>query len=144
MNRIEIEGILKSCMSKHSHSFDAPSKNDWAVFVKSYGTDFGESFTKFMELMSIYKFPGEIFNIATGNVRNCASIYDVYDSECDSSTWNDSMVPFYGIGNGDFFCLHKKEGLTSAVYYFDHASEDFEKEYDNFDGWIKDLINFLA
>ncbi len=51
------------------------------------------------------------------------------------------MIPFYCIGNGDYFCLCKK---NSKVYYYYTDNEIF-KEYNNsFKDWIEDLPNFLS
>lgn len=33
----------------------------------------------------------------------------------ENSNWNEDMIPFYGIGNGDYFCINK---LDLKVYYY--------------------------
>lgn len=51
--------------------------------------------------MSKYEFPGDIYNVKNDHNGN-DMILDVYQYECQYSEWDENMVPFYGIGNGDY------------------------------------------
>jgi hypothetical protein len=57
--------------------------------------------------------------------------------------WNKNFIPFYGIGNGDYFCLNAKECPDSKVYYRYHEDLRMEEYSDSFEMWIKDLPDFL-
>ena len=50
------------------------------------------------------------------------------------------MIPFYGIGNGDYFCLRIND---MKVYYFYEDQLQFEFYMETFAEWILDLPDFL-
>lgn len=66
------------------------------------------------------------------------------DWEMQSGRWNKNMIPFYGIGNGDYFCLCSKEGKKSKVYYYYEDKSLFEPYTDSFEEWIEQLHDFLG
>lgn len=70
-------------------------------------------------------------------------IEDVYEDEMNYGDWNENMVPFYGIGNGDYFCMNTKEGENSRVYYYYHESGEYDVYSANFEEWIRGLSDFL-
>lgn len=142
MNKEDVADILSEYVECYALVYDPPSKEDWNRFKEKFGTDFGDTFVNFIELMSIYKFPFEIFNVSSGHINFCGSIFKVYDSEVSMGNWNVNMVPFCDIANGDCYCLNKEEGSLSGVYYFNHANEEYEKKYEHFDDWVKDLKTF--
>ena len=143
MNKDSIESILNICMLRYPDELDPPSESDWDIFRNEFKTDFGTSFVNFIELMAVYKFPGEIYNISSGKINLSDSIYEVYAAEKTEEYWVNGMLPFYDIGNGDCFCLNFTEGERSKVYYFDHESEKFRVEYKCFDDWLNGLPDFI-
>lgn len=50
------------------------------------------------------------------------------------------MIPFYGIGNGDYFCICKTD---CKIYYFYHDKLMFENYLENMEKWIAELPDFL-
>lgn len=50
------------------------------------------------------------------------------------------MIPFYGIGNGDYFCINK---LDLKVYYYYNDKYTLEEYCYNFKTWIENLPNFF-
>ena len=50
------------------------------------------------------------------------------------------MIPFFGIGNGDYFCVCK---TNNKIYYFYHDILSFEEYSENMDEWIMELPDFL-
>ena len=144
MTRDEIEVILSGILDKEESLFDSPSQNDWDNLSRKFNCKFNDDFKHFIDLMSEYSFPGDIFNVSFGKTNGNDSIDLVYDSEMKAGGWNPDMITFYGIGNGDYFCISSKEGPVTAVYYFYH--EDFRVEHysASFAEWIKGLPAFLA
>lgn len=67
-------------------------------------------------------------------------LLDVYQYECQYPEWDRNMIPFYGIGNGDYFCIHRE---NNRVYYFYADRLEFEFYMDTFGEWISDLPDFL-
>lgn len=144
MDKESIEKIINPLMDHYVESYDSPSKNDWECFRKKFGTDFGESFVNFIELMSQYEFPGDVLNVSTGKINLNGSIFKSFDSDIAQDYWSPSMVSFYSIGNGDEFCLNKDEGETSKVYYFSHSNNSYEAEFESFDEWVLGLEEELS
>lgn len=106
-----------------------------------FNYSFNDEFKYFTELMSLWAFPGDIYNVSKGKTNGNDTIEEVYNHEMNSGNWDSNMMPFYGIGNGDYFCLHI---LESKVYYYYHDTESFKEYCDTFKTWIEDLPNFLA
>ena len=144
MPRDEIEVILASILDKEESLLDSPSQKDWDELSKKFNCRFNDDFKYFIEFMSRYVFPGDIFNVSTGNTNGNDSILMVYDYEVQAGGWDADMIPFYGIGNGDYFCISAKENPNSAVYYFYHDNIRFEHYSESFEEWIKELPTFLA
>jgi len=144
MTRDEIEAILVSVLSKEKTTFEPPSIDDWNNLSKKFRCSFSEEFKIFIELMAEYSFPGDIFNVSSGRTNGNDHIDLVYDVEMNAGSWDSDMIPFYGIGNGDYFCISSKEGVNSAVFYFYHDKFKIEHYLNSFEEWLKELPNFLA
>jgi hypothetical protein len=144
MTKDEMEKILASILDKEDSLLDTPSQNDWDELSKKFSCKFSDDFKYFIELMSKYIFPGDIFNVSTGITNGNDSISLVYDCEVKAGGWDLDMIPFYGIGNGDYFCISAKESPNSSVYYFYHDDIRLEKYSDSFEEWVKELPTFLV
>lgn len=144
MTMDEVELRLSKVLEKEDMQLDFPSNEDWNAIGSKFNCKFSDDFRFFIDLMSKYVFPGDIYNVATGKTNGNDSILFVYDYEMKGGNWNQDLIPFYGIGNGDYFCLNVKECPNSKVYYYYHEDSRIEKYNDSFDEWIKDLPNFLG
>lgn len=144
MTREEINSILFKILEPEEAQLDSPSNKDWDILSDKFKCEFSDDFKFFIDLMSKYMFPGDIYNVATGKNNGNDSINFVYDYEMNSGDWDKDFIPFYGIGNGDYFCLNIKECPQSKVYYFYHEDLRIEVYSDSFEMWIKDLPNFLG
>ncbi|GAA0086295.1 hypothetical protein UT300007_27340 [Clostridium sp. CTA-7] len=58
-----------------------------------------------------------------------------------NGNWNANIIPFYEIGNGDYFCISR---LDSKVYYYYDDKGKVEEYCDSFKTWIENLPNFLS
>jgi hypothetical protein len=143
MEYLEIEEILSKILDREEHDLERPTENDWVVLREKFRCDFSKEFIYFVELMSSWIFPGEIYNVSSGKTNGNDSVLDVYQHEMSHGNWDKNMIPFYGIGNGDYFCLNASEGKESKVYYYYEDKDKYEIEYNNFGEWIKDLPDFL-
>lgn len=82
----------------------------------------------------------EIYNVQENSANGNDTIILVYEYESKYDEWDKDMIPFYGIGNGDYFCINKKS--MEIFYYYEDAYE-YEKMNDNFSDWITALPAFL-
>ena len=145
MRKDEIRAFLVPILEKEVAEIDAPTEADWRRFETRFATQLPKEFKTFIELMSEFSFPGDIYNIAqTGRTNGNDRIETIYESEVAASGWPANLIPFYGIGNGDYFALDKDEGPKSAVYYRYHEDGRVEKQNDSFADWLKRLPAFLS
>ncbi|NOW06156.1 SMI1/KNR4 family protein [Clostridium beijerinckii] len=141
MEYTEVEAILATILEREADTLDKPTVEEWKKLSDKFSYSFSNEFKYFIELMSLWSFPGEIYNVSNGNNNGNDTIEEVYNHEMRYGNWNPNMIPFYGIGNGDYFCIST---LDSKVYYYYHDKEEFEEYYESFKAWIEDLPNFLA
>ncbi len=143
MTMDEIKSILDTILDKVQCLYDVPNEEDWAHLSKKFNCMFDEDFKNFIQLMSEYEFPGDLFNVSSGKTNGNDNISFVYDYEIRSGKWNPEFIPFYGIGNGDYFCISAEKNPNSPVYYFFHEDCRFECYSNSFEEWIKGLPDFL-
>jgi hypothetical protein len=136
--------VLSTILVREPKPYDPPSASDWDALSAKFGCTFADDFKGFIDLMATYMFPGDIFNVSTGRTNGKDSVALVYDLECRTGQWDPTMVPFYGIGNGDYSCLSARECPRSAVYYYYHDRGRYEAYSPTVDDWIRQLPQFLA
>lgn len=145
MNKSEIKAILSGCLEAEDVALDPPSKAGWEILERKFSTSFPIGFVYFMELMAEYSFPGDILNVrCEGRTNGNDTIAAVYDAEMAYGSFPSYLVPFYSVGNGDYFALNAKERELSAVYYYYHEDGRVEQVCSNIDEWIMQLPAFLA
>ncbi|MDM5187370.1 SMI1/KNR4 family protein [Bacillus sp. DX4.1] len=137
----EIESILSTIIEREIETLDRPTDKEWKELSDQFNCSFSDEFKYFIELMSLWAFPGDIYNVSKGKTNGNDPIEEIYNHEMNSGNWDSNMMPFYGIGNGDYFCLHI---LESKVYYYYHDTGRFEEYCDTFKTWIEGLPNFLT
>lgn len=144
MERDEIVNLLDGILDKELGNLDIPSANDWEKIEKKFGCQFPTEFRFFIELMSEYSFPGDILNVSNGKTNGNDTIEFTYDYEMKQAGWKEEFIPFYSIGNGDYFLLLSNECPKTGVYYYSHEEKKIEKEADNFEEWLNQLPTFLS
>jgi hypothetical protein len=145
MTKDQIRLLLASCLSAASAGFQEPTEQEWQELQTLFGFNFPKEFRHFVDLMSEFSFPGEILNVGKGPNNGNDRIVFTYDFErAENPAWNEDMIPFYAIGNGDYFCISRSGGPTSQVYYFYAEKDSFEVYSPSFDAWIQQLPEFLG
>jgi len=143
MTKQEIRALLSTILSAESGTVVPPTAEEWRALETRLGTRFPKEFAYFIELMSEFSFPGDIYNVTqAGRTNGNDTIELVYKNERLNSAWPEELIPFYGIGNGDYFALNRNEGSSSAVYYRYHESGRIERYSDSFDSWLAQLPAF--
>ena len=144
MTKQEIRSLLSSILPVESGSVVPPTAEEWQALERRFGTRFPKEFVYFIELMSEFSFPGDIYNVTqAGRTNGNDTIELVYENERVNFAWPEELIPFYGIGNGDYFALNRNEGSNSAVYYRYHENGQIERDSDSFDSWLAQLPAFL-
>ena len=144
MTRDEIATLLDSILDKELGNLAIPSTSDQENIEKKFRCQFPSEFKYFIELMSEYSFPGDILNVSNANTNGNDTIEFTYDYEMTQGGWKEELIPFYSIGNGDYFCLISNECPNTGVYYYSHEENNIDKEVNNFEEWLKQLPTFLS
>lgn len=143
MTKEEIANILDGILEKEQENLKTPSKSDWENIEKKFGCQFPIEFRFFIDLMSEYTFPGDILNVSNGKTNGNDTIEITYNYEMKQGGWKEELIPFYSIGNGDYFCLHANECPNTSVYYYSH-DETIKKETDSFKDWLNQLQTLVS
>jgi hypothetical protein len=143
MNKEEMDNMLKDILDEEVGQLDPPSPSDWKQLEVKFNCSFNEEFRYFIELMAKYSFPGDILNVSTGTTNGNDTIEFTFNDEMNQGRWNTDFIPFYSIGNGDYFCLNSRECPHSSVFYFYHEDYRVEKYSNSFTEWLEELPKFL-
>src|ERR1035437_44461 len=106
MTKQEIEAALQAVLEPESFPFEPPSPSDWQALETRFATALPPEFKDFIELMSRHSFPGDIYNVPQApeaKTNGNDTIVTIYESESNLGGWPAHLLPFYGIGNGDYF-----------------------------------------
>ncbi len=145
MTRDQVRGLLARLIPAAPVRFEPPSRAAWAALEQRFDTKFPDEFVYFIDLMGEFVFPGEIYNVSDeGRTHYDATMEYVYDDEVNFSQWPADFIPFYGIGNGDYFALNCKEGSATRVYYRDHEDGSMVVHSPSFSAWLDELPATLA
>lgn len=139
-----MKNLLSDILEKETLELDKPSLNDWEKIERKFDCQFPIEFKYFLELMCSFSFPGDILNVSLGKTNGNDTIEFTYDYEMKEGGWQKELIPFYNIGNGDYFCLLSSECPKTGVYYYSHEDGSIEKEADTFEQWIRQLPDFLS
>ncbi|REK18545.1 MAG: SMI1/KNR4 family protein [Planctomycetota bacterium] len=145
MTKDEIRSVLVTCLSPEIPGFQPPTDLEWQSFENRFSCRFPSEMRDFIDLMAEYAFPGDILNVGAGPNNGNDTVELAYDLEIkENPTWSAEMVPFYSIGNGDYFCVSSLQCPDSPVYYYYAERGRFEEYSPSFEKWVLDLPQFLA
>ena len=93
-----------------------------------------------MEQVGEYWFEGGLLSISERNeTPKRDTMVSVFESELAIGGWDVDLIPFYDVGNGDAYCVSRKNG---CVQYVRHEDRFAEQIADSFEGWIKMIPNY--
>lgn len=144
MDYVEIENILKVILDEEVETFDKPTEAEWIELSSFLNCTFSKEFKYFIELMCKWSFPGDIYNVSKENTNGNDTIEGIYKHEMKIGNWKSNMIPFYGVGNGDYFCLNAIDRNQCKVYYYYQDRGSFEEYCRRFEDWIKGLPEFSS
>ena len=140
----EIRNLLEDLLPRETMACSAPTSAEWEKASQTLNTVFPKAFQIFVDLMAEFAFPGDIYNIGQQGTNNGNDTMElVYGMEVEGGQWPQNLLPFYGIGNGDYFALERSEDGKSAVYYWNHETAQAERTHENFEEWLRELPAFL-
>lgn len=143
MEREVMINTLDTFLSRKTSLSSTHISNIWEDLILKFKCEFSNDFVLFMDLINEYHFLGELLYVSKDPTNENDDICGVYDYEIKYGDWDVDLIPFYGIGNGDYFCLKASECPESAVYYYFHDDSHIEQYTISFACWINQLNDFL-
>jgi hypothetical protein len=131
VNKDTIEEIARSRVKKTE--FPDPRSDDMGVTTieERFKCRLPEGFSEMRELIGIY--------CISGDHLPASEVLYTYDWELNHNpNWSEDFIPFYAIGNGDYLCFRRSEGLASGVYYVAHDDPVVQRLHRSFDDYIRD------
>lgn len=145
MTKNEMRTVLDACLSPETPGFQPPTDREWRALETRLSCQFPMEMRDFIDLMAEYAFPGDILNVGAGPNNGNDTIELTYDCELgENPYWSSEMVPFYSIGNGDYFCVSSLQCPNSPVFYYYAERGKFQEYSPSFERWVFDLPQFLA
>lgn len=142
MEKNEIATILGLHFRRRDKPKHIPTELDWEDFETYFGWNADPTFRAFMELVPLYYFEGGILQVSCENgIRGEDTIIDAYESEYQIGGWDINMIPFYDIGNGDFYCISKLSN-DANVYYVFHDNDNRKIISKTFEEWILQIPDY--
>ena len=143
MTKEEMRNELRVILSAEDPPLDVPTPSDWQGLEARFGTVFPPDFKSFVDLMAEFSFPGEIYNVTRSERTNGNDLIETVNDAETPAGWPRQLVPFYGIGNGDYFALNADEGEKTGVYFRYHEDGRIDRYSESFEEWVKRLPAFL-
>jgi hypothetical protein len=105
---------------------------DDGVRIEDYfGCSMPEGFTAMRALIGIYRIEGDHMP--------AEEMIAAFEAEKEiNPTWEDDLIPFYAIGNGDYLCFRKSECPNSGVYFIPHDEARITKTHSTFSHYLND------
>ena len=143
MTRDEVKAIIEDLVVKLEHDDNPPIErradgppppepDDWAAMEARFGCTFEDSFKHFMTSIVDYNCP-TVLAVRRDGLPDGWHGWDgwrmdhAFDRETELGDWNPAMIPFFSLGNGDYYCLKDGGGGRSEVWFRDHEDESDEK-----------------
>lgn len=108
--------ITRRCLPRTT-ALRLPSAADWHAIETAFGCKFPLLFYELHCLYSLYYFSGGWLPIAADidpSSPNTPMALAKIERELGRA-WEDSLVPIYALGNGDYVCLRADEGPHRAL-----------------------------
>jgi len=143
ISNAEIRTILERHFSRRSEAESGASDEEWDRVQEYFSCQFPESFRLFMTIVTEYYFEGGLLSVASdGEIEGEDTLITTVELEREMGNWPIDAVPFYDVGNGDYYCLNGNEGPNSRVYYVYHEDRRVEIVKASFDDWIRGMPDY--
>lgn len=157
MTRDEIAKLIEAIACKYADHDDPivtrrdkplrpPTIEEWHSMEAKFQCVLPQSFKDFMEVMSAYEQPEQLF--AAERIEepfSSETIAVLYDRLVKFDDWPNDLIPFNGV-HGDFYCLSAAGGEASPVIF---VSDDVVREQcaepvaPSFDEWLSNIEEHL-
>jgi hypothetical protein len=131
MNSKEVGALLESRLKKCDLPEAEFSPDDALRIEEHFRCRLPESFSHMRALIGLYRIYGD--HLPANEIILTAKA----EKEINP-LWDDDLLPFYAIGNGDYLCLRLSECPDSRVYFVPHDDSFISITHPTFDDYLKD------
>jgi hypothetical protein len=142
MTADEITRQLAGLFKRRTERLRAPTPSEWEALRASLNWTWPDEFFQFHRVVGEYWFEGDLLGVA--QLDDSDTIAVARDTEVEVGNWPDDLVPFLAVGNGDYFCLSRREGGSSRVYYVFHEGRRVDVLHDSFANWLLHLDEYYG
>ena len=158
MTREEIADLIETIVRKYDDHDDPiitrrdeplqpPTPAEWGALEDKFGCEFPRSFKDFMDVMSGYEQPEQLFVAErSADPFSSETIAAAYDRKVEHDEWPSDLIPFTGV-HGDFYCLSAAAGPNSPVIFVSDdvvREECAEQVSSTFDEWLANIEQHLG
>ena len=143
MNESEVNAVLSKLFRLRVPPEPAPSPNDWRGLSAFFLMQFPEEFIHFMNLLGNYYIEGGFLKVAeSGRLIGDDTIVSAVICEQNIGSWPSSLVPFFGVGNGDYYCISR--AFPFRITYIYHEDRSVSVMHNSFEEFLKhELPDFV-
>ena len=143
MTENEIRSLMANIFRAEMPPKAAPNRSDWDKLFAFFETEFPDDFVHFMNLSGNFYIEGELLRVAVdGELIGDNTIVSVVIAERNIGGWPDNLIPFFSVGNGDYYCLEK--GEQPSVVFIYHEDRSTEKMHESFEAFLKNELADFA
>jgi len=109
------------------------TEENWAEMKARFRCDFPQCFVYYIEEQKSYSLYGCHLRPVGEDLIHIAA---QWEKDISPENWDDDLIPFYDVGNGDLICLRASEGESSRVYYWNHEDFSITQAEESFENWL--------
>jgi len=130
MNESNINALLKSLFPAETEIKKRPTARDWQELCEFLNFEFPSEFVDFTNLSGAYRIDGTFLKVANnGELFGVETIASVIIAEGKIKGWPPSLIPFFSVGNGDYYCLDKNNDSVTYLYHEDRSTEKLHNTF---------------
>ena len=131
MNPHQVADLIQKKFAKSILPEPTLPSDDTARIESFFGCAMPDGFTEMRGLIGIYRIEGD-------HMPADEMIATVEAEKRINPIWEDDLIPFYSIGNGDHLCFRKSECPNSGVYFVPHDEPRITKTHSTFFDYLND------
>ncbi len=140
MTNDELAKTVAGRCRKRQSPLRLPSDADWSALESAFNCKFPPLFYELHRLYSLYHFSGDWLPVAP-DIDPLNADTPLLTAKLERQTgrvWDESLVPVFALGNGDYVCLRADEGTNSRVLFAGHESDSIYVLKNSIDEFLSD------
>ena len=145
MDKQTMVALLKPVLRVREFPGRSLVEGDWDRVAEVFGRRPPDSFVVFVELLSEFHCWGAALLGAAAGQAEDGDFESVARFEREAPLgWPVGLIPFWEIGNGDYFALDLRNADRAPVVLHDHTDGSIREEYPDFESFVRALPDTLS